>query len=1225
MNLKRFFAIVFAILVALSLGSTRLAAQTSTSGDVSGVVTDPSNAVVPDAKVSLKDNSKGNTQETKTSKDGGFHFYLLSPGSYTLAVSATGFQIQSRQVQVAVGQIFTVDVQLSLGASTQTVTVTEAAPLIQTENGDTASALSQQQVANVPNPGNDLSAIAQLAPGVIVNSQGGFGNVEAFGLPATSNLFTMNGMDDNDPFLNLNNSGASNLLLGTNEVQEADVVTNGYSSAYGTFAGINVNYITKSGGNDFHGNLVYYWNGRALNADSWENKASGLGRSFDNANQWAASIGGPIKKDKLFFFLNTEGLRVLIPVPSTITVPTPQFEGATIENLTNLGLTNSIPYYCQSITVTAPDGKAFTCPSASTVPGGVVSTGNGIFNFYNGVKNLNTASSANLSPGAGFDAATGKFDIPGGAGCGSFEANNFFSASPTGTQSDAVRGGTKSAGRSRPNGIAAALLPCATQVLEVPINFAPEKQIAGRGDWNIGPNDRAYVRMQYDQGVQPSVTDPVNPIFNDQSNQPEYQGQLNETHIFNPTLTNQFLVAATWYSAIFKPANLGATLSAFPTTLQFGDGTYTNLGGAVGFAFPQGRNVTQYQLGDDVSKTLGNHTLKFGAKYHKNYVSDHDNGFFTSGLELPVTLDAFYQGGTDQNFPLQFNGAGNVTGVNISELIKAFAQSQNLPVRLYEVAGYIEDTWRVRSNLTITPALRLEHASNPTCVTLCFAQLNGTLATIGAAETAAAAAEAPAPAYNSIVQANRRQALLGYANLQWEPRISFAWQPFGSARGMLKSDLVVRGGIGIFYDIFPGQISDNMAQNPPLYNSFTALTDLLGGGCADGGFLSPNEAVGANANLFECAGKANGAFQSAFATGSGTVATNPNVVFTQKRTQAPQYQKWSLEIQKGFGPSNSISVQYVGNHGIHTPVFDNSLNAFGFGTLPAAPAVNQFAEVTGVFSDGISNYNGLVTSFKHRISGWGSGVLQVNYTYSKAMDEVSNGGFNAFSNRSELNPQDPFNLRNMYGPADYDARHVVNANYVWELPLRRALGGRGWAPLVDGWQVSGAVFARTGFPFTVTDGALSSGLNGNNYFGTVFPNILDPTAARSCNSEKFAKGVQCITSAQFGDGGGGPLSETGFGVQGLRNAFRGPHYFDTDFSFTKKTKIPRWERGQLQVGLQFFNLFNHPNFNLPHNDISTSTFGTITSLVNPPTSILGSFLGGDASPRLIQVKAQLAF
>ena len=263
MNWKRFFVVVFALLVAMSLGSTRLAAQTSTTGDVAGTVTDPSGATVPDAKVTLTDDTKGTTQETKTNKDGVYHFYLLSPGPYTVSVTATGFQSFTRHSNVSVGQIATLDIQLSVGASSTTVTVTESVPLLQTENGDTARTVTEQQVQNVPNPGNDMSAIAQLAPGAIMNTQGGYGNVEAFGLPATSNLFTTDGMDDNDPFLNLNNSGATNLLLGSNEIQEADVVTNGFSTAYGTFSGINVNYVTKSGGNDFHGNAVYYWNGRA--------------------------------------------------------------------------------------------------------------------------------------------------------------------------------------------------------------------------------------------------------------------------------------------------------------------------------------------------------------------------------------------------------------------------------------------------------------------------------------------------------------------------------------------------------------------------------------------------------------------------------------------------------------------------------------------------------------------------------------------------------------------------------------------------------------------------------------------------------------------------------------------------------------------------------------------------------------------------------------------------
>jgi hypothetical protein len=1161
MNLKQFWGIVLALLVVLSMGSSRLAAQTATTGDIAGVVTDPSNAVVPDAKVSIKSNTKGTTQETKTNKDGGYHFYLLSPDPYTITVTAPGFEITTRQTNVALGQIGTVDVQLTLGASTQTVTVTESAPLIQTENGDTSTAVDAQQVANIPNPGNDLTAIAQLAPGVVSSPVAGAGgNLEAFGLPGISNLFTLNGMDDNDAFLNVGQSGSSNQLLGTNEVQEADVVTNGYSSSYGTLAGINVNYITKSGGNDFHGNAVYYWNGRAMNANDWFNNDNGLPRSFDNANQWAASIGGPIKKDKLFFFLNTEGLRVLIPVPSTIFVPTTAFETAVVNNLTALGDTASIPYYCQNL--------AGICPGVTAQN---AKDGAGIFNLFNSAKNQANAQN-NLPPG--------KFL---GNGCSNVPNVGAF-AGFTG--------------------------PCAESIREVPINFAPEKQIAGRTDWNVGPNDRAYLRMAYDEGTQPTETDPINPIFNASSIQPQYQGQLNETHIFGPTLTNQFLVASIYYSAVFQESNPSAALAAFPTTLALGDNSLgapaaCGVGLACNdFIWPQGRNVTAFQLEDDVSKTIGNHTLKFGAKYHKNYVSDHDFGLFNIGVEVPFSLASFANGGD----PKGTGGTGTL-------LEQSFPVSPEQPIRIYEVAGYIQDEWKIKPNLTITPALRLEHESNPTCVTDCFAQLGVPFENIGTVQP-----------YNQLIQINRREALLGYQNLQWEPRISFAWQPFGAATGRWKSDFVIRGGAGIFYDIFPGSISDSLAQNAPLFDTFA-----IGSGAACPGFLSPNQTPGSN--LFSCTSAAQAAFLTAFNSGASVTGTNPNITFTQPKTEAPQFQKWSLEIQKGFGPNDSINVGYYGNHGVHLPVFDNSLNAFGFGSLPGAPASTQFGQVTGVLSEGISNYNGLVASYRHRFSGWaGSGVLQLNYTYSHAFDDISNEGFAAFTSRSLLNPQNPFNLGNMYGPSDYDVRHQLNGNYVWQLPIRRALMGHGWAPLVDGWQVSGAIFYRSGLPFTVTDGQESVGLNGNNYFATIIPNIINAVPT-NCSSESIAGATAkttCFGPAttapfNFGNGAGGATSESEFGIQGLRNKFRGPGYFDTDFSVMKNTKIPGWERGSLGIGLQFFNLLNHPNFNLPIGDISNGQFGTIQSAVSPPTSILGSFLGGDASPRLIQVKAQLTF
>ena len=346
MKVKRILFVILALLVTLSAGPTWVAAQTVNSGSVSGTVTDPSGAVVPGATVTLMSVARGTTFQATTGSGGGYNFSLLEPGSYTVTVEATGFQKAQTTLDVSVSQTTTSNFALAVATAGTTVTVTEAAPLLQSQNGDVASALSQQQVSQVPNPGNDLSYIAQIAPGSVMNTFGGYGNFSSYGLPATSNLFTLNGMDDNDPFLNLNNSGATNLLLGQNEVQEATVVSNGYSGQFGGLAGANVNYITKSGGNQFHGNAIYYWNGRTLNANSWIDNATNTPRPFDNANQWAGSIGGPIKKDKLFFFFNTEGLRVDIPVgPYTVATPSPQFQADTLANLNASGLQASVPFY----------------------------------------------------------------------------------------------------------------------------------------------------------------------------------------------------------------------------------------------------------------------------------------------------------------------------------------------------------------------------------------------------------------------------------------------------------------------------------------------------------------------------------------------------------------------------------------------------------------------------------------------------------------------------------------------------------------------------------------------------------------------------------------------------------------------------------------------------------------------------------------------------------------
>ena len=327
---------IYTILVLLFAGilSISAAGQSLVSGDVTGIITDPSGAVVPNATVTLKNTGTGQQQTTSTNNSGIYRFSLLPPGPYTVSASASGFQNVQKAVTVAVGQATSFNLQLPVGSSNQTVEVTAEAGVLQTENGNISTTFSPEQVQLVPNPGNDLSYIVQTAPGAVMNTQAGYGNSSTFGLPATSNLFTVNGMNENDPFLNLNNSGATNLLLGQNDVQEATVVNNGYSAQYGGLAGANVNYVTKSGTNNFHGNATYYWNGRAMNANSWFNKQSQLANGvsneppFDNVNQWSAAVGGPIIRDKTFFFVNYEGLRVLLPTSTATNIPSAQFQSA---------------------------------------------------------------------------------------------------------------------------------------------------------------------------------------------------------------------------------------------------------------------------------------------------------------------------------------------------------------------------------------------------------------------------------------------------------------------------------------------------------------------------------------------------------------------------------------------------------------------------------------------------------------------------------------------------------------------------------------------------------------------------------------------------------------------------------------------------------------------------------------------------------------------------------
>jgi hypothetical protein len=352
----------------------------------------------------------------------------------------------------------------------------------------------------------------------------------------------------------------------------------------------------------------------------------------------------------------------------------------------------------------------------------------------------------------------------------------------------------------------------------------------------------------------------------------------------------------------------------------------------------------------------------------------------------------------------------------------------------------------------------MEHYSNPACDSDCYSRLTGPFESIS---------HDPGQPYNQAILINQRYAIPNLGSILWSPRLSFAWQPFG-----VSHNSVLRGGAGFFYDPLPAGIWEPFYINSPIYNVYTPFQDNL----------TPGEAT----SLFKDAAFSNATFAHGFATGQTLAqmqAIDPNfsppaVNASEKSIHSPQFQKWSLEWQQALGASSSLSVGYFGNHGIHELVGDPDLNAFGFGSLPPAPCTSppvppcsdpRFSEVTEARSNAVSNYNGMVVSFKHQFSGWTDGLIQANYTYGHAFDEVSNGGIFSFTSVGLTSPQDPHNLHGAYGPAEYDVRHSLNASYVLEVPLKAALRGHGWDYLVKGWQVSGTIFARTGFPYTAVD------------------------------------------------------------------------------------------------------------------------------------------------------------
>jgi hypothetical protein len=1131
---KRFS--VYACLCLLCLGimvalTTLMSAQTIISGDITGTVTDPTSAAVANAVVTLTSVDSGAIQTVTTDSTGSFRFPLLRPGVYKLQVAAPGFAMVTETVTAAVGQVVSANVKVSVRGTSETIEVTGAAPLLETETANLSASYTPREIELTPNPGGDLTNYALSTPGVVLSTGGGYGNFTAYGMPGTSNLYTINGGDMNDPFNNLNNSGSSNNMLGSNEIQELSIVHNGYTGQYGRAASVNMNFTTKSGSNSFHGNAKWDWNGRYLNANEWFNKQGGNSRPFANSNQWGGSFGGPIIKNKLFFFFDSEGLRYVLPSGGTpVYIPTTQFANAVVGHLQ----------------ATQPNE---------------VATYQKMFSLY-----------------AGAPGAAGATANTGSGGCGDLAASGA-------TVINGVAFGTGGA-------------PCTATFRSQVNNLNLERLMSVRGDYVISDKDRLSARYWQDRGSQPTYTDPINKAFNALSSQPQDAGQLTETHIFSPRLINQLIVGGFYYSAIFGVANLPASEAVFPTEvggLHNGgnnctgfDGLLSCMGGEYS-RYPAGRTVGQYQIVDDISYSRGNHDFKFGTNFRRINFSTYRPGINQTGVYNVNSMTDFAN--------------GLLSDANGSTVLQQFSTASHYPLNSYSLGLYGQDEWRVSNRLKLTASLRVDRNSNETCLKNCFSQLNGGFDAISH--------DVNTP-YNQSITTGQKNLFNGLERLVWQPRFGFTYSPRHS------ESTVIRGGAGVFSDLYPAQVSDLLVVNAPTVSIFQVV----------GPAGSPGTPIFGSGGAFDIAAADNVAFHNAFASG-GTLGSikaqiptfsGPNFYSVVPNFKNPRYSEWNLEVQQAFGSKMVGTIGYIGNHGSNLAVQQNAINAFcktcPFGTLPTSAPDPRFGRIRELTNQGISNYSGLTATFTRRLTKGLQGSL--NYTWSHALDDISNAGFDQYSfntaGEAFLYQIDPKNLRRYnYGNADYDFRHNFSASYIYEMPSMFK-GNRLVSSLLGGWATSGVIYKRSGQPYSVVDTGKVNSSVGNDAAGVFMPYFLGGSIP-SCSVN-----VQCLNAAQF--------NETGQNTFGniSRNQFHGPGYFDFDMTIKKSFRIT--ESGlTFAMGANAYNVLNHPRFANPDNNLADagSTFGQVQSTVTPASSPYGNFQGSAVSGRVLQLELEVKF
>jgi Carboxypeptidase regulatory-like domain/TonB dependent receptor-like, beta-barrel len=1111
-------------LLFCTLGAQPCRAQRDT-GTILGVVKDTSGALVPSAKVIVKDVDRGTSLVTATDTAGEYVASPLHIGRYTVTVEKPGFKRAiAGPWTLNVQARLAINITLEVGAVSQTVTVTSSEPQLETATSSLGDVIGSHMLTTLPLNGRNFAQLALLEAGV-APAEPGSRLETSYGFSSNGgrtyqNNFMLDGVDNNSNLGDILNGTAYVIQTPVDAIAEFKVQTNAFSAEFGRGNGAVVNVLLRSGTNHFHGDLYEFLRNEKLDA---QNSFDIFGRQPYKQNQFGFTLGGPIVKNKTFFFVDYEGLRVRQSLPLLETIPDQaQLSGDFSEFLTNT------PAMAVDANGNPTNQVALDCSGNPTYVGEIFNT------------RLTQASNLNPSGFCGVPIATDSTGAP----------TNIFPSNLIDPLASRL----------------AALYPHPNTTIGGG-NFLtePEKQESQnnfdiRVDQNFSSSDTFFARFSYED--QPSyIPPPFNNALDGGSFADGYQDDsyrsvaISETHLFRPTLVNEFRLGYNRINSHRFNLNYNENVSAqlgFPGVpyspgigglpeLDFSDGTVSI--GSSGY-LPSIEKQNTYLVSDTVTWTHGRHSWKFGTTVHREqftiYQPAQARGDMTFGSDFTDNPAAPGTGGQAiATFLLGIPDSGYITNLH------------NVDYHRYVAALFAQDDFTVTPRLTLNLGLRYELYT--TIKALDNQQANFNIATNTLIlPTGQTAQLTPSIASQVPVARTASSGLIPPRLNNFAPRFGLAFQ--------ITPKLVLRSGYGIF---FGGDEAGPWSNPSPGFNPPFFVSDV---------FSTPCTASAANPSVLDCSIPGLNVLSQGFPASALVDPNTPLLFSVDPNLKTPYTEQWHLGLQYQLPSQTMLEVDYAGSRGEHLYGFYNGNQAVPTAdptapTAPRRPDPNIDTGIDALRTNAISWYNSLQVRLDKRVT---HGLLfQFSYTYSHSLDDASSASLGSNNNGDFRNQLAPIQE---YGNSDFDVRHRLVVSYTYQLPFGRGMAfgkdASGFLnQVIGGWQFNGVTTASTGNYYTVTDSITNpsnSDCGGTVGFYCSRPNLVGNPNAKPCLPGTLFNTCAFTTNTVLGT----------FGNAG-RNIVLGPGFQNWDFSLFKN--FPVTESKRFEFRAEFFNIFNHVN------------------------------------------------